>query len=74
MTKKSVKSGACPLFLKIAPLPPKVKRGYQITSFLRYMYEYFTFAHYLSFIEDRVKSNNSGISPAFLLAHLLHLN
>ena len=56
---------------KIAPFPLKVKRGYQITSFLGYMYEYFTFVPYLSFIEDRVKSNNSGISPTFLLAHLL---
>ncbi len=36
------------------------------------MYKYFTFAPNLSFIEDRVKSNNSGISPTFLLAHLLH--
>lgn len=51
-----------------------VKRGYQITSFLGYMYEYFTFAPNLSFIEDRVKSNNSGISLKFSLAHLLHLN
>jgi hypothetical protein len=28
---------------KIAPFPLKVKREYQITSFLGYMYEYFTF-------------------------------
>jgi hypothetical protein len=43
---------------KITPFPLKVKQRCQITSFLRYMYEYFTFVHYLSFIEDRVKFNN----------------
>jgi hypothetical protein len=43
---------------KITPFPLKIKRGYQITSFLGHMYEYFTFVHYLSFIEDRVKSTN----------------
>ena len=67
-TKPNRKNGAWPQF------PLKVKRGYQITSFLGYMYKYLTFVHYLSLIEDRVKSNNSGISPTFLLALLLHLN
>jgi hypothetical protein len=43
----------------------------QIISFSGYMYKYFTFLHYLSFIEDRVKSN-TGIRATFLLAHLLH--
>jgi hypothetical protein len=36
------------------------------------MYKYFTFAHHLSLKEDSVKFNNSGISPALSLAHLLH--
>jgi hypothetical protein len=61
-------------FSQDCPSSTQGEAGISDRFFLGYMYEYFTFARYLSFIEDRVKFNNSGISPAFLLAHLLHLN
>ncbi len=71
------RNGAWPHFLfsppdnKTAPVcaPDEIQASPSI--FLAYMYKYFTFILNLSCIEDRVKSINSEINHALLLAYFL---